>query len=98
MKKVFLNPLAEKDLEEIALFYEKRSARLGTEFLNAFERALEIILSNPEIGRTIERNIRRYVMQKFPFSIIYQTVDADVYVLAVLHQRQEPNSWKSRYQ
>lgn len=44
----------------------------------------------------IEPDIRRFVLRKFPYSIIYSIEPDCVMILAVAHQRREPGYWRER--
>jgi toxin ParE1/3/4 len=45
--------LAERELNDAALYYERESRGLGIKFLNEIERYIEAILKNPNAGTSI---------------------------------------------
>jgi hypothetical protein len=64
----FLSP-AEEEMTEAALFYETTaSARLGTDFLDDVQRAIERLRKYPESGESIALDLRRTLLHRFPFS------------------------------
>jgi toxin ParE1/3/4 len=44
------------------------------------------------------RNLRHFVLRKFPFSIVYAVVRDLVYIVAVAHGSREPEYWQLRVQ
>jgi plasmid stabilization system protein ParE len=83
-------------MNEAADFMDHESAGLGSEFLEAVERAVEQVRSRPEAAQPIYRNIRRKLVAHFPFSVIYLVRHERIRVLAVAHQRRRPHYWRSR--
>ncbi|MHA1611531.1 MAG: type II toxin-antitoxin system RelE/ParE family toxin [Promethearchaeota archaeon] len=60
------------------------------------EKAIMKIRENPERYPRVELNIRKYVVQKFPFTIFYETHSFEILILAVGHQKRKPNYWQER--
>ena len=77
--------------------YEGRSARAPESFLQKLEVAIDHILdSTNRASRQIAR--RRYLMQRFPFGLIYR-YDAEsntVTIFAVAHLKRRPGYWTDR--
>lgn len=90
-----LTPAREEFLEAAA-FYSAETPRLGTEFIDDFEHALELIALNPGLGSPYEQNTRRKLLRRFPFQIIYEIHTDHLVVVAVAHQRQRPGYWSDR--
>jgi toxin ParE1/3/4 len=57
---------------------------------------MELLLENPQLGATVEGEIRHFVLRRFPFSVVYAVVGQTIYVLAVAHGSRGPGYWKSR--
>jgi toxin ParE1/3/4 len=47
-------------------------------------------------GMVSGRELRRFVMRRFPFSIVYYIVDDIVRVVAVAHGKRRPGYWRVR--
>jgi len=91
----FLSP-AEEEMIEAALFYERRSAHLGIDFLDDIDRVVGLIREHPHIGAVIDESFRRVLLHRFPFNLVY-TVEADsILIIAVAHQRRRPGYWRER--
>ena|SRR5437868_2358574 len=90
------HPDAEAELIEAAQYYERRVATLGVQFLNDADRAVSIILEAPERWRIIERDVRSYLMPRFPYAIYYRALVDHVRVLAFKHHSRHPDYWRYR--
>jgi len=90
------HPEAEMELVEAAAYYEARVAGLGERFGRELDRTTATLLEHPDIGAEIEPGLRRLVLHRFPFSVIYSVVGDVLYVLAVAHQRRSPGYWRTR--
>lgn len=92
-----LHPEAATDLREAAEYYRERAgALLARVFLGEFERAMVLLEKHPLLGAQWLHGKRRLVMRRFPYSIIYVTIDQEVLVLAVAHQSRRPGYWRER--
>ena len=91
----FLSP-AEEEMTETALSYEAASARLGNDFLDDVERAIDRLCNFPQSGELIDSNLRRTLLHRFPFSIIYALEENVIVVVAVAHHGRKPGYWQSR--
>ena len=93
---VRFHPDAEAETSEAAAFLELESPGLGLAFLDDFEHAIEVIVSHPEVAPILQGRVRRKVLRKFPYSIIYSVVGDEIRILAVCHQHRRPFYWQSR--
>jgi hypothetical protein len=87
---------ASVEYEEQIRYYRRCQSGLQHRFVAAVEEAMARILENPERWRMIEPNIRRCLVKKFPFSIIYSVQSGVVFVLAIAHGSREPGYWSQR--
>jgi toxin ParE1/3/4 len=95
-----IHPAATAELDAAAEWYDDQLAGLGLELLLAVDDAIALILERPAAWQrddvAADREIRRFVMQRFPFSIVYYVVDDVVRIVAVAHAKLQPSSWRSR--
>lgn len=93
------HPSARRELVSAAERYEEAAEGLGEEFVVAVEQALELLKTNPEAGEVIvsrpRRPIRKWVLGRFPFTLVY-VASEPLRVLAVAHARRQPRYWSSR--
>lgn len=63
--------------------------------MGELDRALAATAKAP--GRWPSKSgVRRYVMRRFPFLVVYRVLDEKVQVIAVAHGRRRPEYWKPR--
>ncbi len=91
------HPDADIELEEAAFYYEKRSEGLGDDFIEDFERTIERIVSSPTRYRKAHGNIRQLRLNRFPFNVVYEIHDGNIYILALAHVRRRPFYWGQRH-
>lgn len=87
---------AEADLSEAFQYYEDCRSGLGNDFLLCIEASLSRINRNPNQFRAVYKEVRRAFVTRFPYGIFYIIQENEIIVLAVMHARKKPMTWKSR--
>jgi plasmid stabilization system protein ParE len=93
---VSFNPLAEQELNDAARYYELESPGLGAAFLTEAQRCCDGIVEHPEAGHIVLGSIRRRLVRRFPYAILYTTRPGVVRVLAVMNLKRRPAYWVGR--
>ena len=96
MKDILFHPEAEEEMIDSAIFYETKSKGLGHKFLNEIARSLDLISSSPKTWTVLSDEIRRFLLRRFPFGLLYEIHNDYIYIIAVMHLHREPFYWKSR--
>jgi plasmid stabilization system protein ParE len=94
--KLEFHPEAELELIEAAAHYEGLVPGLGRRFAAEVKRATEVLLEHPEIGARADPDLRRFSLNRFPFTLFYSATSATLTVHVVAHQRRRPGYWRSR--
>lgn len=94
--KVELHPHAEEDFLAAYAWYSERSETAARAFLREMDRAILRISEAPERWPTYDSLTRRFLMARFPFSVIYRVAEQTVEVIAVPHHKRKPGYWKPR--
>jgi toxin ParE1/3/4 len=94
--RLLFDPAAKAELSQAALYYEDCRHGLGEEFLVAVEAAFDQIRKYPTLWRTLKGRFRRYLVQQFPYGVIYAVEGRTIYVAAVMHVKRKPGYWASR--
>jgi toxin ParE1/3/4 len=94
--RVVFSAEAEADALNAFKFYEERRESLGERFRDHVSIALDGIQRSPELSPVIYRGARRRLIERFPYAIIYRVYPGLVYVLALMHVKQNPVTWKLR--
>jgi plasmid stabilization system protein ParE len=94
----FFHPAAEAEHLESIAYYESKRPGLGATYLAEFEQLITVICEVPH-RFPIEKqpDVRRIVMQKFPFAILYREFLNSVQILAIAHHRRRPQYWLGRF-
>lgn len=92
---------AQQDIEEAWSYLEDQGAGLGVEYLDELEKLFESIRFNAESFARLETLpeevlIRRGVLNKFRYAIVFEVVNDEAVVLAIYHASREPNWWLYR--
>jgi plasmid stabilization system protein ParE len=90
------HPDAEEEFIDAAAYYEENVPGLGERFAREVHQAIEQLLNYPEIGSPIDPNLRRIVMPRFPYCLIYSFTSDILSVIAVAHTRRRPGYWRLR--
>ena len=96
MKKATFNRLAERELAEAVLHYERESPGLGRRLFEEVQQALSLLERHPEAAPRFRGNIRRLTLPKFPYSLMYRLADGRLRILAVAHHKRHPEYWVGR--
>ncbi|SRR6266705_5255911 len=77
-------------------WYEVRSVAAAEAFMEELDRIVARIGEYPDGGAAYLEGTRRYLMQRFPFSVVYRQKRRTHQVVAVAHSKRKPGYWKSR--
>ena len=75
---------------QAAQWYEQQRAGLGIEFLAAVDEAIQQIGRSPERFPRLETLpeegfVRRHVLNRFPYAIVYEATTTEIRIIAVAH-------------
>lgn len=96
MRTVQFHPEADQELIEAREWYDARSEVAAQAFSLEVDHAIGRILEAPlryPIGR---RGERRFVLDRFPYTILYRVRESHVFITAVAHQSRRPGYWHHR--
>lgn len=97
MKTVVFHPFAEQELLDAAAYYEEQNPGLGLDFLAEVQGSVNLLIRYPNMGSEVQGLIRRLVLPKFPYSLLYRVVDGSlIRLLAVAHHKRNPQYWVDR--
>lgn len=94
--RLIIRPEAELDIQDAFEYYEAQSPGLGSEFVRAIDACLSGIGRNPQAYPIIYKQVRRALIRRFPYGILYLVAQDVVSVLACFHGRRNPKSWQDR--
>ena len=96
MDRVTFHRLAERELNGAAQYYELECSGLGSSFLQEADRCLRLIDEHPEAGAALQGSVRRRLLRRFPFALLYKSSVDGVRILAVMNLKRHPTYWVRR--
>jgi hypothetical protein len=75
--------VAQRELDDAVAWYDEREEDRGLDFLDELDRSIRRILSFPLASTEIEPGIRRCLLARFPYGIVYGIDDDLIIVIAV---------------
>lgn len=96
MQRVSYHRLARLELNEAAHYYNAESPGLGSAFLDEVERCMHAIVQFPASGPVILGAVRRRLVLRFPYAVLYSIKPDRIRVLAVMNQKRRPMYWIGR--
>lgn len=95
MKYAF-HPEAEREFLQAIDYYEECVTGLGYDFAVETYAAIERTAAYPKAWPFIEENIRRSLVTRFPYGILYAEENERLFIVAVMHLHRDPDYWKHR--
>lgn len=91
--KVVFSKLAKQELTEAVRYYELEYKGLGRRFRDEVKKAAMRISSYPRAWSIERGDIRKCLLHKFPYKLLYSIEKNHVFVIAVAHQHRKPDYW-----
>ena len=84
-------PAIATELAEIRDHYEACASGLGISFIDEFERQVMAIAAMPTRWRVVQTGLRRSLMRRFPYVIVFRIMDDDwLRITVVKHEKRHP--------
>ena len=93
---VEIHPSALEEAHAAYHWYKERNETVAKSFLAELDHAIELVSEEPMRWSAYLDRTRRFLIKKFPFSIIYCHQNQTVQILAIAHERRKPGYWKNR--
>ena len=94
--KYSFHPSAKNELNEAIDYYEECQRGLGVEFTKEIYLTIHRIIEYPKAWSPLSHNTRRCLINRFPYGIIYQILDKEILIIAVMQLNRKPTYWKNR--
>ena len=95
-RRLVIRPEATEEIAEAAEWYEKRGAGLSAEFLRALDATIARVERNPLQYPRVHQEMRRALLRRFPYGVIFTVSDEEIVILACTHGKQHPRRWQRR--
>jgi len=90
------HPAAVDEAEAARDWYAAQDPTAAAAFIIELDAAFEAVFEHPSRWAEYLEGTQRYLLQRFPFSVIYRQANGIVEILAVAHASREPGYWRSR--
>jgi plasmid stabilization system protein ParE len=87
---------ARADVKTAVAWYQERSPKAALEFIEELHRAAQIVRKAPDRWPLGKQGTRRFLLWRFPFTIIYSEEESVITIWAVAHASRRPEYWKRR--
>jgi toxin ParE1/3/4 len=91
-----IHPEAEAEYQQAYEYYQKESSNLAEQYTKEILIGLQTIIDSPRTWPVIKFDVRRRLLRKFPFGILYMIDGESILILAFMHLRREPEYWQHR--
>jgi len=96
MVNLFFHPDVSSEIKASYDWYQEQANGLGEDFLNELEYSYQAIVEFFDTWPKFSKDFRRFILSRFPFSIIYRKNNESVYVVAIMHHSRKPGYWLER--
>jgi len=95
-KRIEYHQGAVADIKGAVAWYRERSSKSASDFIDELQRAMETIRESPNRWPMGKSNTRRFLLWRFPYSVIYSEQQSVITVWAVAHGSRRPEYWGHR--
>jgi toxin ParE1/3/4 len=90
-----LLPEAIDEFDAAAEWYEQKRAGLGIDFVARVREVFQRIAKNPRMHGVVYLDVRKAVVKRFPYVVLYRQDQKEILVIAVFHCSRNPAIWHS---
>lgn len=90
------HPEAEAELNRSIDYYESIEPGLGYDFALEVYDTIQRVVDFPKAWTLLEGDVRRSLVKRFPYGILYSIETDGVFILAVMNLHRAPDYWKHR--
>jgi plasmid stabilization system protein ParE len=93
---VRLLPEPRAEFDEAVDWYDRRRPGLGVTFVTKVREVLARIAADPQRHAPVYHDIRKAIVPKYPYVVLYREEPGEVVVISVFHTSRDPSIWRSR--
>lgn len=90
------HPEAENEFNEAIDYYEDIEPGLGYDFAIEVHSTIIRSVNFPKAWTALEGDVRRSLVRRFPYGILYSEEEGGIFIVAVMHLHRKPGYWKHR--
>jgi mRNA-degrading endonuclease RelE of RelBE toxin-antitoxin system len=90
---ILISEFAQKELNDGIFYYELQLQGLGLQFKSEVRESINRIKKTPNVWPQEKGEVRKYLLHKFPYKILYSVQEQNIIILAIGHQHRKPGYW-----
>ena len=94
MFTVIFTQAARAELIGAQDWYEGEATGLGRYFREAIDALTERLSTNPQQFPIVFKNVRRALLRRFPYSLLFAVEGDTLLVIACFHASRDPSHWQ----
>ncbi len=94
--RVIFSRYARQELDDATRYYEMEYHGLGARFREEVRKAAKRISEYPEAWSVERGDVRKCILHKFPYKLLYSIEKDHILIIAVAHQHRKPDYWVER--
>jgi len=87
---------ARREFSEAVSYYDSKEPSLGDEFAEEVWETISRIAGHPSAWQQLSSRTRRCLTKKFLYAVIYRAQPNSLLIIAVMHLKRHPDSWRGR--
>ena len=96
MYSVNFTQTARAELIDAQDWYEGEAPGLGRRFRQAIDALTQRMSASPLQFPLVYKNVRRALLSRFPYSLLFVIEDDSLLVIACFHASRDPSHWQKR--
>ena len=89
-------PEAEAELQSAENYLRGQRPTAADDFIQRMREAIADLEESAHTYTSPDPEVRWYLLEQFPYAVIYQLFDDEVVIIAVMHLKRRPGHWKTR--
>ncbi len=90
------HPEAAEEFNKAIDYYEDMEPGLGYDFALEVHSTIKRSVELPKAWAVLEGDIRRSLVRRFPYGILYSEEQEGLFIVAVMNLHRKPDYWKHR--
>jgi plasmid stabilization system protein ParE len=91
--KVIFSELSKIELADAVEYYDLKQPGLGKRFKAEVRQSIFRIVQYPKAWSAEKGEIRKCLLHKFSYKILYSIESDHIFIVAIAHQHRKPNYW-----
>jgi len=101
MRSLRIHPAAAEEAARATGWYESQQPGLGRDFEAAVNAAMDVLGLEPVpstamVGASGKQGVRRLILKRFPYDVVFIERPGHVWVIAFAHHFRRPGFWRDR--